>query len=346
MKIADFSLAMKSDHTRTQQSSSQRTLAVQVNPSASANLPQVLADTVTLSAYGQEKLASETASTGDVSAEAQNDPKLQLIIDLVERLTGKKVRLFDPSEMNTTGSAGTRRPSHHSHSQANQPSAGFSADFTQVNHYSEAERTTFQAAGVIKTQDGKTIQFNLALAMQHQYSETSSTAIHIGDAAKKTDPLVINFNGLAAQLSEQRFAFDLNSDGQAEQINAPTAGSGFLALDLNGDGSINNGSELFGANTGNGFSELAQYDSDHNSWIDENDAVFQQLQVWTKDASGNDQLNSLASMGVGAISLDSIATPFDIKTSANQLLGSVRSSSVSLNENGSVGVVQQIDLTV
>jgi hypothetical protein len=71
-----------------------------------------------------------------------------------------------------------------------------------------------------------------------------------------------------------------------------------------------------------------------------------QLKVWTKDAAGNDNLSSFASHGVSAISLNAIATPFDIKTSSNQLLGSVQSSSVTLNENGSVGSVQHIDLTI
>lgn len=106
-----------------------------------------------------------------------------------------------------------------------------------------------------------------------------------------------------------------------------------------------NGSELFGPATGNGFNELAQYDSDHNGWIDESDAVYRQLKVWTKDAAGNDSLNSLASLGVGAISLHAIDTPFDIKTAANQLLGSIKASSVYLNEDGTAGSVQQIDLT-
>lgn len=48
-------------------------------------------------------------------------------------------------------------------------------------------------------------------------------------------------------------------------------GGVFLALDKNGDSVINDGKELFGAATGQGFKELAIYDSDKNYWIDEND---------------------------------------------------------------------------
>ena len=181
--------------------------------------------------------------------------------------------------------------------------------------------------------------------MQRQFSQTSSTSVHIGDSDQKTDPLVINFNGNATQLSDQRFSFDLNSTGNNVNINAPLSGSGFIALDKNGDGKINNGSELFGPSTGNGFAELAKYDSNHNGWIDGSDAAFNQLKVWSKNADGSDQLSSLASLGIGAISLQAVSTPFEIKTASNQLLGSVRSSSVALNENGTAGVVQQIDLT-
>ena len=61
------------------------------------------------------------------------------------------------------------------------------------------------------------------------------------------------------------------SDGRKDNISFVQPGSGFLAVDKNNDGKINNGKELFGPNTGNGFDELAKYDSDGNQWIDESD---------------------------------------------------------------------------
>ena len=339
MKIADYALTMQSSHSWSQQRSVTENLRVWVDP------PAPPSEQVTISAAAQEKQASEVAAIDHAMRDVQNDPKLQLLIHMIERMTGQKVRLFNPGDLGAAHSSDDH-VSASEHHPAPPPRAGFGVDYSRTESYSVSEQTTMQASGVIKTSDGKEIKFDLNLVMQYQYSETSSTSVKLGDATRKTDPLVINFNGNAAQLSEQRFAFDLNSDGTKEQINAPTSGSGFLALDLNNDGKINNGGELFGPATGNGFNELAKYDSDHNGWIDENDAVFQQLKVWTKDAAGADKLNSLASLGVGAISLNSIATPFDIKTATNQLLGSVRSGSVVLNENGSVGTVQQIDLTV
>lgn len=346
MKIADYTLAMQTGHQLSQQSSVSEKLRIWADRPAPAHPAPASSEQVTLSAAAQQKQASETAAIDDASGTASNDPKLQLLILMVERMTGHKVQIFDSSQLKHASCEKIAAPAAGNNYPAPPSRAGFGVDYSKVCSYSEFEQTTLQASGTIKTSDGKEIQFSLTLVMQRQYSETSSTSVRLGDAARKTDPLVINFNGSAAQLSEQRFAFDLNADGQNEQINAPLAGSGFLALDKNGDGTINNGSELFGSSTGNGYSELAQYDSDQNGWIDESDPVFKMLQVWAKDAGGSGKLSDLAALGIGAISLQAASTPFDIKTTGNQLLGSIRSSSVVINENGTVGSMQQIDLTV
>lgn len=42
-----------------------------------------------------------------------------------------------------------------------------------------------------------------------------------------------------------------------------------LSLDQNGNGEIDNGTELFGTKSGDGFADLARYDLDYNGWIDE-----------------------------------------------------------------------------
>ena len=82
------------------------------------------------------------------------------------------------------------------------------------------------------------------------------------------DPLVINLDGNIAELSDQTFLFDLDGDGEMDEISELSAKSGFLALDKNGDGTINDGTELFGTRSGNGFQDLSAYDTDHNGFID------------------------------------------------------------------------------
>ena len=121
---------------------------------------------------------------------------------------------------------------------------------------------------------------------------------------------------------------------------------GYLALDRNSNQRIDSGLELFGPATGNGYTELARHDDDGNGWIDESDAVFSQLKVWVPEAEGAGRLMSLKEAGVGALSLAATQTPFALRTSGNDPLGMVRSTSAYLREDGGAGTMQQIDLAV
>ena len=128
-----------------------------------------------------------------------------------------------------------------------------------------------------------------------------------------------------------------------------TAGrsSGFLALDKNKDGKINDGSELFGTRSGDGFKDLASYDEDGNGWIDENDSIWKDLKVWTKDENGRDYLMDLREANVGAIYLGSAQTEFSLNRMAdNQTDGIIRRTGVYLKETGEAGTIQHVDLTL
>lgn len=63
-------------------------------------------------------------------------------------------------------------------------------------------------------------------------------------------------------MTDQKFYFDLDADGTADRISMLKSGSGFLALDKNGNGKIDDGSELFGTQSGDGFADLEEYDID------------------------------------------------------------------------------------
>lgn len=334
MKIDQSTLAMQSTGSRSQTLDVRESLRVWLDRPAVAAAPAQPSVSVDISTAARQQQSGESAKVDGSSEGTDSNPQMQLVKTLVEQMTGVRIRIFDARQLQTA-KADSAAPA---------PRASFGAELSRQVSYSETQTATFQASGTIKTSDGKEIQFDLKLAMQYQYSETSQTTLRIGNAPRKTDPLVINFNGTAAQLSDQTFAFDLNSDGKQETLSQLKPGSGFLALDSNGDGKITSGKELFGPASGNGFSDLAKYDSDKNGWIDENDPIFSQLKVWQKDAAGKDSLSSLKSLGIGAISLHAVDTPFDIKNNANQTQGSVRGSSVYLNENGSAGSVQQLDL--
>lgn len=227
-----------------------------------------------------------------------------------------------------------------------QGTEGWGVDYQLHERYEETESLSFAAEGVIQTADGQQIAFSVELNMSRQYVEESHLRIRAGDAARPVDPLVINYSGTAAELTERKFRFDLQVGGQVEQIPFLRQGSGFLALDQNGDGRINNGSELFGPTTGDGFAELAQYDSDGNRWIDAADPIFDRLRMWTKDASGKDQLFALGKLGIGAIYVGSVDAGFSLTNSANQTRAINRQAGVYVRENGTAGTVQQLDIVV
>lgn len=214
---------------------------------------------------------------------------------------------------------------------------------TYSSGFTEKECTTFSSTGSVKTADGRELSFNLDMSMSREYMEKHSISYVTDYSAILTDPLVINLKDNPVSVSDQSFLFDIDGDGKDETIARMNSDSGFLALDKNGDGIINDGNELFGTKTGNGFKELSEYDSDGNGWIDESDEVYEKLKVWITDENGNDKLISLKDADVGAIYLGNAKTTFNVTDDTNDLKARVRSTGVYLHEDGSAGSVQQVD---
>jgi hypothetical protein len=265
--------------------------------------------------------------------------KVKLLESFIKTLTGKKVKLQIPKIK-------LKRLDNTPPNQILDPAKqgwGLSYDYQEF-HY-EKETMSFSTQGIVKTQDGREININLQLNMSREFMEYNEIHIRAGDA-KKVDPLVINYAGELPKLTEQTFSFDLDADGTEEQISFLQQNSGFLALDHNNDGTINDGRELFGPQSGDGFSDLAQYDEDGNSWIDENDSIFHKLRIWSKDAEGKDYLLALGEVGIGAIYLGNTSTIFSMKVQDNQLLGQIQKTGLFLKEDGTAGTIQHIDLAI
>lgn len=211
--------------------------------------------------------------------------------------------------------------------------------------YTEAESTTFATKGLVQTTDGRSIDFNVEVSMSRAFTANIDTMT--AETYLVTDPLVINMDTDLTSVTDQKFFFDIDSDGKEEEMSFAGSGSGFLALDKNGDGIINDGSELFGTKSGDGFADLAAYDEDGNGWIDENDSIYRKLKVWTKDENGNDYLINLKQADVGAIYLGSADTEFSLKNDANETNAIVRKTGVYLHEStGEVGTVNHVDLAL
>lgn len=217
--------------------------------------------------------------------------------------------------------------------------------YQQMSWQKETEQTAFSTTGTVKTADGREISFNMDIGMSREFQQYYEEDITLAQF-QMCDPLVINLDTNIAGLSDQKFYFDIDADGEMDEISQLKSGSGYLALDKNGDGTINDGNELFGTSSGNGFADLAKYDEDGNGWIDENDSVWNQLKIWCKDENGKDVLYRLADKGVGAICLKNTSTDFTLKgETSGQTNGAIRNTGIFLYENGNVGTVQHVDVT-
>jgi len=334
MIISNTNLFMTAESRLEKMDSHTETLKFWVDP------PQATStDTVILSPGAME---ASSISPEDV---INNDPKLLLIKKLIEAMTGQSIRLMTAEDMGTATRGNPDISGQAQEAPSEGPErVGWGVSYDYTESHTETENTTFQASGIVKTADGKEIQFTLDVQMARFFTSSTSVSLRAGDAL--IDPLVINFNGPAAMLTDQTFSFDLNADGQEEMIPFVGGGSGLLAFDANSDQQINDGRELFGPSTGNGFTELAKFDGDKNGWIDEKDTAYERLSIWTKAADGTDVLTGLKESGVGAIFTGYADTTFALKDDDNQLLGQVRRTGLYLTESGKAGSVQQVDIAV
>lgn len=224
------------------------------------------------------------------------------------------------------------------------PRQGWGIRYSRYSEEVKAQQVDFSAKGKVVLEDGREIQVDYHLHMSESSYKRSMESFKAGDAL--LDPIVINYNGPSTELTQEKYAFDIDMDGTKDQISFATNGSGFLALDLNENGQIDDGSELFGPSTNDGFAELSQYDQDGNGWIDENDEVFDKLRIWERGPDGTSKLMSLGEVGIGAIYLKDATTLFDLSDDKLDMQGRVRTSSIFLREDGTAGSVHEIDLVV
>jgi hypothetical protein len=133
-----------------------------------------------------------------------------------------------------------------------------------------------------------------------------------------SSPLVLDTdgNGFSTNSKQDGVYFDLDNNGFAEKT-AWTSGDAFLTYDLNENGKIDNGGELFGNHTlvgeskaADGFAALAQYDDNADGVIDENDDIYHLMRLWNDDGDGvseDGEFKTLEEMGVNSIDLNQTA---------------------------------------
>jgi hypothetical protein len=129
-------------------------------------------------------------------------------------------------------------------------------------------------------------------------------------------PLVLAFDGERVVFTQAAGAFDLSGRNASYGSRWVSARTPWLALDVDGNGRIDDGEELFGSMTAlpgggrasNGFDALAVLDDDGDGMITARDRSFERLLVWS-DAdqdrrSSRDEIVSAGEAGIVAIRLD------------------------------------------
>ena len=123
-------------------------------------------------------------------------------------------------------------------------------------------------------------------------------------------PLAFDLNGDGVQTisihdSQANFDFGYGQEVAHGWLSAEDA---FLALDKNGNGSIDDASELFGSRNRDGFSMLEDYDLNQDGIIDSSDPIFENLLLWqdynSDGISQSDELRSLTDHGITSIKLN------------------------------------------
>jgi len=263
--------------------------------------------------------------------------KIELLESFISWLTGKKFKFSriaadkkeDNENKKVQKSEGNQTPQ-------------FAMRIHTSHEVYEKESMEFSSKGVVKTEDGKTIDFEYNLKMSRELYEKNEAMLQVGNFH---DPLVLNFNGQGVDFGGQKIKIDLDLDGVEDEFNFLSQGSGFLALDNNNNGIIDDGTELFGPQTNSGFGELRTFDLDNNSWIDENDDIFGSLKIWTVGDDGEQKLIGLKEAGVGAIYLGDVASEYTIKH-GDADMAKISGSSIYLKESGEANVIHEVDIKI
>jgi len=285
---------------------------------------------------------SKVQSDDDTEAEMSLSSQLRILKTLLEKMLDITIDLpkVGGSETADPTASATQAPASAAATLAN----GEPNRTVQVSEASfEQEQLAFVANGQVTTADGREIKFDLGFALNYQKLQLSE---RLTSSSALKDPLVLNLEGLVPGFSSARFEFDLDADGSSESLTQLANNSAFLALDRNGNGQIDDGNELFGARSGNGFAELAALDEDGNGILDEGDSGFASLRLYRSDTAlltlgGPEDRRHLSQrrrhsfMHLGG---DQAAT--------GESPAVLRQTGLYLTEDGKAGTVQQVDLRV
>ena len=207
MKIASSDIQMASSRSLLETREKSETLTawtgkrpeMNLNPNsnritAAANQGQGgITDRVTISNQQQpselDRSADKTCSACDNGGSSGGtDNEVSMLKLLVENMIGRSINIHSYS---STSSESAQTVSNTPEQSADQAAVaqgaqqGWGIEYDSKESYSRIESTSFSAQGIIKTSDGREINFAVNLEMKQEFYQESSVSFRAGDAVQK-----------------------------------------------------------------------------------------------------------------------------------------------------------------
>ena len=269
------------------------------------------------------------------------DEKLDSLDDLRSKLaklvfkavTGEDFKLFEPKDL---FNAPTDMPRNVEWpvAPASQLAAGASSENAlQYDYYASSYQyrsISFSAQGVLKTKDGQEINFSMELSVSQEFYSERQVRFRSSDGMS-LEPLVVDFQSNAVDLTQTHFSFALDIGGRSDQVALVNDDSAAPQIpgEKNMPDSVGNSAFVRGG---------GRRHEDRHRVRDHGDAVYDKLRLWLRHSGGGEQLLALGHKGLGAVYVGHLQPP--TAKAENQI---APSSSVGTD---SVGDSQKLDLLV
>ncbi len=195
---------------------------------------------------------------------------------------------------------------------------------------------------LMATQSAYSVRVQVTDDFGNQYEEVMEFSVVVRTAST---PLILDLDGDGVETLSvsQGVLFDIDADGVLEHTGWVNPDDGLLAIDINGDGVINDASELLGEHSINsdgntardGFDALDDYDLNLDGVINADDEIYTSLLIWQDSNSDGvsqaHELYSLLDLGVESLSLESVIISEDNQGNTAGLRSSWTDTSGNIN---------------
>lgn len=270
------------------------------------------------------------------------DPKFERDVDLMLRMISKDEKEYQTLKARFNKIIGRSDPDAQESGETSSTAVASSSEGNISTSQNQSQALTSEEMSASLARRNS---YELNLKFKQTVTEEGRIGISLEElGVKKVDPLVLDLSGEGVQLTEagKGAFFDITADGKLDSTAWVKGNTALLTYDRNGNGIIDNGSELFGDQNGaaDGFAELAKYDDNGDKKISFLDPVFKALKLY-RDLNGDgkmssNEFNTLNELGIKALNLNFNRDSKDINGNSLILNGSFE------REDGSTGQLADV----